>query len=77
MKTLAALALIAVITPAVHAQSRSSDRAGSLGSFRQSGKQPMVASVQQLDRAKKLAEQAKARTGAGSRRSGWAYGSAR
>lgn len=75
MKTLAALALIAVIAPAVHAQSRS-DQAGSLGSYRQARK-PTVASVQQLDRARKLAEQAKARTGAGSRRAAWAYGSAR
>jgi hypothetical protein len=76
MKTIAALALFALLAPVAHAQSRDGRSAGSLGSFRQStNSKPTVASVQQLDRAKKLAEQARARTGAGSRRSTWAYGS--
>ncbi len=75
MKTIAALALLAVVAPAVHAQSRTG-QPGSLGVYRQNRK-PTVASVAQLDRAKKLAEQARARTGSGSRRSAWAYGSGR
>lgn len=73
MKTLAALVVLALLAPVAHAQSRNGG-SGSLGNNRPSTK-PTVASVQSLDRAKKLSEQARARTGAGSRRSAWAYGS--
>lgn len=76
MKTLVALALFAVLAPAAaHAQSRT-NQPGSLGNYRPT-RQPTIASVQQLDRAKRLAEQARVRTGAGSRPSSWARGSSR
>lgn len=73
MKSVVALIMLALIAPvAASAQSRSG-QPGSLGNHR-ANKRPTVASIQQLDRAKKLADQARARTGAGSRRSVWAYG---
>jgi hypothetical protein len=72
MKTFVAIVLLAMVAHSAHAQSRDG-AAGTLGSYRPT-KKPTVASVESLDRAKKLADQARARTGAVSRKSSWAYG---
>lgn len=72
MKTFVAIIMFALVAHTAHAQSRS-DGVGSLGNYRPNTK-PTVASAKQLDRAKLLAEQARARLGAGSRKSVWVYG---
>lgn len=73
MKTMITLVLLAVFTTAVHAQSRGGG-AGGLGNLRQSSKRPSVASVKDLDRAEKLAQQAGGRLGTSKKASRWAQG---
>lgn len=73
MKTLVAIVMFALVAHTAHAQSRTGG-AGGLGNYRPTTK-PTVASARNLDRAKTLAAQARARLGADSRKgSGWAHG---
>lgn len=75
MKTLIVSTFVILLASGAYAQSRSGSGGGGLGSFKPAAKQG-VASVKDLDRAGRLAAQARARTGFGNRGkgSGWVQG---
>lgn len=76
MKTLIVSTFIVILLASgAYAQSRSGGGGGGLGSFKPTAKQG-VASVKDLDRAGRLAAQARARTGWSNKGkgSGWAQG---